>query len=468
MSTTTPNNLSAIWDEAKEYLRIRTELIKLTAFEKGAKLTADLTSNILVVFCILMAFLASSVTLAFYLSYLLKSYALGFGCATIFFMLLAGLVRWKQLAVEKFIAGIAIKRYFEKHYEAEEDDGLNKCEDRHTNDNPKAEKPWLRNMEQFNNNEEHRKNKKITFKGIWEVLKKAFTGFGDHKVTKLSGSLAYYTVFSMAPLLVVIISLCGIFLGQEAAQGEIYKQLAGFMGKETALQLQIIVEKAAIGNKETLAFIIGIITLLVGATTIFSDIQDSINTIWGLKPKPKRGWLKMLQNRFLSFSVIISLGFLLLVSLGVTTLLDGFSNHLQARFSNVSVVLFYILNQVVTLAVVSLIFAVIFKVLPDAVIKWRDVIYGSIVTALLFMLGKFGISLYIGKSDIGSTYGAAGSLVIVLLWAYYSSIILYFGAEFTKAYALAYGSEIHPSHYAVTTKEVEVETGSKSIQDNEA
>ncbi|PWS26892.1 ribonuclease BN [Pedobacter yonginense] len=307
---------------------------------------------------------------------------------------------------------------------------------------------------------------KITFKGIWGILKASFTGFGDHKVTKLSGSLAYYTVFSMAPLLVVIISLCAIFLGREAAEGQIYSQLDGFLGKESALQLQQIIKNASLNGKGTVAFTIGLITLLVGATTIFGDIQDSINTIWGLKPKPKRGWLKMLQNRFLSFSVIISLGFVLLVSLGVTTILDTFSKSLQMRYADVSVIVFYVLNQVVTLAVISLIFGVIFKVLPDAIIKWRDVIAGSVVTALLFMAGKFAISLYIGQSNVGSTYGAAGSLVVVLLWTYYSSIILYFGAEFTKAYAVAYGSEIFPSHYAVTTKEVEIETGNNSIQDN--
>ena len=311
------------------------------------------------------------------------------------------------------------------------------------------------------------RKEKVTLKGIWEILKASFTGFTDHKVTKLSGSLAYYTVFSMAPLLVVIISLCGIFLGQEAAQGQVYNQLAGFLGRETALSLQDMIQKAAIGDKGTIAFIIGAVTLLVGATTVFADIQDSINMIWGLKPKPKRGWLKLLQNRFLSFSVIISLGFLLLVSLAVTSVLDGFSSKLQARFSDISVVVFYILNQIVTLAVISTIFGVIFRVLPDAIIKWRDVILGSMVTAVLFMLGKFGISFYIGSSDVGSTYGAAGSLIVVLLWTYYSSIILYFGAEFTKAYAVKYGSEIHPSHYAVTTKEVEIETEGKSVQDNE-
>lgn len=311
-------------------------------------------------------------------------------------------------------------------------------------------------------------NKRISLKGLWQVLKTSFTGFGDHKVTKISGSLAYYTVFSMGPLLVVIISLCGIFMKKEAAQGKVFEQLKGFLGSETALQLQEIIKSAGLGDKGTIAFIIGLITLLLGATTVFGDIQDSINTIWGIKPKPKRGWLKMLQNRFLSFSVIVSLGFLLLVSLGVTAVLDGFSNRLQDRFADVSVVLFYILNTVITLGVVSAIFAVIFKVLPDANIKWRDVAAGALVTGVLFLIGKLGISLYISKSDVGSTYGAAGSLVVLLLWTYYSSIILYFGAEFTKSYAVAYGSEILPNHYAVTIKEIEVEQGSKSVQDTHA
>lgn len=311
---------------------------------------------------------------------------------------------------------------------------------------------------------QHRTKKKLSFKGLWQVIKRSFGGFSDHKVTKLSGSLAYYTVFSMAPLLVVVIALCGVFLEKEAAQGEIYAQLKGFLGTETAAQLQELIEKAAIGDKGIIASIIGGVTLLVGATSIFADIQDSINTIWGIKPKPKRGWLKLLQNRFLSFSVIVSLGFLLLVSLMVSTVLDGFSERLEARFADVSVMVFTVINLIVTFLVVSLIFGVIFKVLPDAKIRWRDVASGAMVTAVLFMLGKFAISFYIGQSDVGSTYGAAGSLVILLLWAYYSSIILYFGAEFTKAYAMEYGAEIHPAPYAVTLKEVEVEEGNNSIQ----
>lgn len=306
--------------------------------------------------------------------------------------------------------------------------------------------------------------KRISFKGIWEVLKNSFNGFGEHKVTKLSGSLAYYTVFSMAPLLVVVIALCGVFLEQDAAEGQIFLQLKGFLGAETAAQLQELIRKAAIGDKGIIASIIGGVTLLVGATTIFADIQDSINMIWGIKPKPKKGWLKLLQNRFLSFSVIVSLGFLLLVSLMISTVLDGFSQRLEAKFSDVSVVVFTILNLLVTFAVVTTIFGVIFKVLPDAKIRWKDVASGAMVTAILFMLGKLGISFYIGQSDVGSTYGAAGSLVILLMWAYYSSIILYFGAEFTKAYAIAYGAEIHPAPYAVTMREVEIEEGRESVQ----
>jgi len=310
-------------------------------------------------------------------------------------------------------------------------------------------------------------NKKSSFKGIWTVLKNSFSGFSNDNVTKLSASLAYYTMFSMGPLLVMIIALCGIFLGRDAIEGKVYNQLQTFLGHDTALQLQQIIKNAFISGKGNIAVIIGGVSLILGATSVFGEMQDSINRIWGLKPKPKRGWLKYLQNRFLSFSIIISLGFLLLVSLAIATLIEGFSNKLKTTFPDVTVVVFYIINLVITLVITSVIFGVIFKVLPDAKIKWKDVIAGSITTAILFMIGKFGISFYIGRSNVGSTYGAAGSLVILLLWIYYSSIILYFGAEFTKAYAMEYGTAIMPSDYAVTTKTVEVETGKQTVQEKE-
>ncbi|MFC0318208.1 MULTISPECIES: YihY/virulence factor BrkB family protein [Olivibacter] len=312
-----------------------------------------------------------------------------------------------------------------------------------------------------------KREKKKLMPRAFQILKASINGFMEHNVTKMSGSLAYYTVFSMAPLLVLVIALCGFFLGREAAENQIYGQLSTFLDKNTALQIQEVIKNANINGSSTTAIVIGAVTLLIGATTVFADIQDSINHIWGIKPKPKKGWLKMLQNRFLSFSVIISLSFILLVSLLITTFLDSFSDRLSVRYENVSIVFFYILNQVITLAVIWFIFAVIFKVLPDARIRWKDVLTGAFVTAILFILGKFAISFYIGRSGAGDAFGSARSLVILLLWTYYSAMILYFGAEFTKAYVIAYGSEIRPNTYAVTTKEVEIETGKASVQESD-
>ena len=309
--------------------------------------------------------------------------------------------------------------------------------------------------------------RKISVKNIWKLIVKSFKGFGDDKVTKLSASLAYSTVFSLGPLLIVIIFLCGIFFGQEAIQGSIYNQMQQFVGKDAAKQLQTIIQNAAVSGKGEVAAIIGVITLLVGATAVFAEIQDSINSIWGIKPKPKKGWLKIIINRVLSFSMIVSLGFLLLVSLAVSTIIEGLNKRLHEILPDVAVVVFYILNLVISFVVIALLFGVIFKVLPDAKIKWKDVLPGAIASSILFMIGKFAISFYISKSNIGSTYGTAGSLVILLLWVYYSSMILYFGAEFTKAYAVNYGGKIYPSEYAVALKQVEVEQGKQSVQENQ-
>jgi membrane protein len=308
---------------------------------------------------------------------------------------------------------------------------------------------------------------KLSWKGFWEILKKSFGDFSNDKLTKLAGSLSYYTVFSMGPLLIVIIFLSSIFLEKETVEGTIYGQLEGFLGSDTAKQLQQIIQNASLKGKSLFPAIIGFITLIIGATTVFAEIQDSINGIWSIKPKPKKGWLQMLRNRLLSFSVIVSLGFILVVSLAVTSVVDIFSKQLQQRFPDTAVVFFYILNQVLSLVILSLIFAVIFKVLPDAKIKWRDIIAGAFVTAILFMIGKFGISIYISQTEVGSTYGAAGALVILIVWTYYSSLILYFGAEFTKNYAVKYGSAIHPADYAVVMKAIEVEEGHKTVQQTE-
>ncbi|MEO6636971.1 MAG: YihY/virulence factor BrkB family protein [Ginsengibacter sp.] len=306
--------------------------------------------------------------------------------------------------------------------------------------------------------------KRITPKGIWEVLKKCFAGFSNDKVPKLSASLAYYTVFSLGPLLIVILFLCSIFFGREAVEGSIFGQIQSFVGKEAAIQIQEIIKNASLSGTNHVAATIGVITLLIGATTVFAEIQDSINMIWGLKRKPTAGWKVLVKTRILSFGVIGSLGFLLLVSLGVTAITESISTRLATKFPEITLIVFYIINLVITLAVVTILFGVIFKVLPDAKIKWKDVLAGSIATAVLFMFGKFAIGFYLNKSTIGSTYGAAGSFVVLLVWIYYSSFILYFGAEFTKAWAVKYGHEIHPNHYTVVAKTIEVKEENKSLQ----
>lgn len=305
---------------------------------------------------------------------------------------------------------------------------------------------------------------KNKLKNIAAILKQAFIGFSNDRVLKMSGSLAYSTIFSIAPLIILVIFLADIFYGRAAIEGTIYGQIRDFVGSDAATQIQSMIRSASLSGKSHVAVILGVITLLLGATSVFGEIQDSINIIWGLKPKPKKGWAKMLLNRLWSFSVIGSFGFILLVSLVINTIIEALMNQLQHLFPSATVVLVYIVNQLVILGITTLLFGVIFKVLPDARIKWRDVLAGAFATAILFMVGKFVITFYINNSSVSTAYGAAGSLVVILLWVYYSSAILFFGAEFTKAYAAKHGSRIYPNHYAVWVKLVEVEESGTSLQ----
>ncbi len=311
------------------------------------------------------------------------------------------------------------------------------------------------------------KKEKVTPGGLWQVLKDAFSGFGDDKVLTLSAALAYYTVFSMAPLLIVIIAMTSSVFDQAAVEGSIYIQLEGFMGKTTAMQLQDVIKNAALSGDNVWATIIGVAVLFMGATGVFAEIQEAVNTIWGIKSKPKQGWLKFIQNRVLSFSVIVSLGFLLLVSLLLSAVVDAIHQSLVQMYPDAAVWLLVIVNHVLSFVVAVGIFSVIFKVLPDAIIEWKDVIVGAIGTAVLFMLGKFAIGYYISATDVGSTFGAAGALVVLLVWTYYTAVILYFGAEFTSSFAIKFGSDIHPNSYAVTFRDVEVEMGKHILRDTE-
>lgn len=292
---------------------------------------------------------------------------------------------------------------------------------------------------------------------LWRLIRDSAIEFSQDKGVKLSAALAYYTIFSIPPLLIIITSITGFFLGKDAIQGRIQAQIQGIVGKDAALQIQEAIGNTVVDHNSWWATILSIGALLFGATGVFMEIQDSINVIWGLKAKPKKGLLKIVVNRLISFSMLLTIGFLLLVSLVLNAILDLFNSQLEKLFPETAYFAFYIFNLVFILFVIAALFATIFKVLPDAKIKWKSVFFGSLFTSLLFLLGKLLIGIYLGQSDIGSTYGAAGSVVIILVWVYYSSIILYYGAEFTQLYAQRFGTTIEPNAYAVFIESKEVE-----------
>jgi len=306
---------------------------------------------------------------------------------------------------------------------------------------------------------------KLSVKDIWSIIKQSCSDFIDNKVLKLSAALAFYTIFSLPAMLIIIISISDIFYGRSAVEGTLYHQIANFVGTDAAVQIQETIRSAALSKSGSIATIVGIVTLLFGATSVFGEIQDSINLIWKLKAKPRkgRGFLKLIINRLLSFSMVISLGFLLLVSLLINGAMEALLDHLTKLFPQLTVILVYIINLVLTFFITAVLFGMIFKVLPDARVKWKDVRIGAVNTALLFMAGKFLIGYYLGHSKMSSTYGTAGSVIVMLLWVYYSAMILYFGAVFTHVYAAHTGSMIYPNNYAVWIQQVEVESV-RSIQ----
>ncbi len=294
-------------------------------------------------------------------------------------------------------------------------------------------------------------------KDTGHLLKESLKAFIADNGLKLSASLSYYTIFSLPPLLIIIISLCGVFFGAEAVRGEIFGQINGLVGNAAALQIQEVIKNVKLSDSNTFATIVGLIILLVGASGVFSEIQDSINYIWGIKAKPKRGLVKFLKNRLMSFSMIGSVGFLLLVGLIVNSLMDVMNARLSNYFPKDSVYFFYVVNLIIVFVIITILFMVIFKTLPDGKIALLDSIVGSSFTAVLFMIGKFAIGAYLGSSAVVSVYGAAGSIILILAWVYYSAIILYFGAEFTKKYALKHGKKIIPNEYSVYILKEDIE-----------
>lgn len=294
----------------------------------------------------------------------------------------------------------------------------------------------------------------LSARNAWSLLRQTFTEWNEDKVPRLGAALAFYTALSMAPLLVLSLRIAAYFFDDEAARGELVHQLRGLMGTQGAEAVQ---EMIARGNEPTngaIATVLGVATLLFGASGLFGQLQDSLNTIWEVQPKPRRGILGFVRDRFLSFSMVLGIAFLLLVSLAlsaVITLMGSTLGTLSESWQWIG----HVSDFVVSWALITVLFAMMFKLLPDVEMAWRDVWLGAVLTALMFMVGKLAIGFYLGHSAMASAYGVAGSFVVLLVWIYYAAQIFFFGAEFTQVYANRYGSRIEPAEHAEKVPEIE-------------
>jgi membrane protein len=290
----------------------------------------------------------------------------------------------------------------------------------------------------------------IGVRNIFIILKSAFKEWWDKDPFRESAVIAYYSIFSLPGLLVVIITLAGYIFGRDAVNNNVARQITDTLGADTAEQIQNMIIKASVSNNSIWATIIGLVTIIVGATGVFAQFQKSLNTIWEVKTDPSKSgiWI-IIKVRLFSFGMIVSIAFILIVSLVISALISAFGNWLSGHFSDSFVILLQVVNFIISLNILALLFALMFKIFPDAKIKWRHVWIGAIVTAFLFEIGKFGLGLYFGKANPGAGYGAAGSVILILLWVSYSSMIVFFGAEFTHAYANMYSGKVAPTEIAI-------------------
>jgi len=285
-------------------------------------------------------------------------------------------------------------------------------------------------------------------KDIGELLKTTFKEWNKKDPFRQSAVIAYYAVFSIPGLLVLIVTITGYFYGKDVASKHILSQISSTMGADTAAQLKQMLSNVGKSHSTIWASIIGVIVLLVGATGVFVELQKTLNEIWKVKVAAKAGILAVLKARLFSFGLILAIAFLLLVSLVISSVLEAMSNWVHVNTSHFMTAVFKVVNFIVSLGVISVLFALMFKILPDAKIKWKHVWLGSLLTGILFTLGKTALAFYFGKTDPTSGYGAAGSIVLILLWVSYSSMILFFGAEFTAAVAAKYSVKVPPTEIA--------------------
>jgi membrane protein len=292
----------------------------------------------------------------------------------------------------------------------------------------------------------------MNLQGIRQLFQEAFREWNEDQASRLAAALAYYTVFSIAPLLIIVIVIAGAVFGEDAARGEIVNQIQSVVGREGAQFIEIAIQNANKPQTGTIASVISLALLLLGATGVFTELQDSLNTIWEVKTKPRRGITNIIRKRLLSFAMILVIGFLLLAALIISAVLAAVVNYFSGRLPGIGF-LWQIVSFVISFAIATIMFGLIFKVLPDVRLAWSDVLIGASLTSLLFAVGNFVLGKYLGSSSFNSAYGAAGSLVVILTWVYYTAQILFFGAEFTQVYARKYGRRIVPNHNAVSINE---------------
>lgn len=295
---------------------------------------------------------------------------------------------------------------------------------------------------------------------VIEIVGETFREWSEDKASRLSAALAYYTVFSIPPLMVVAIGIASLFTDRATIEEQVVNQAASLMGRQGGEGIQTILQSAEQpGNGELLPTLFGVALLLFGASGVFTQLQDAMNTIFGVKPDPKRGIMGLIQDRFLSFTMVLTIGFILLVSLMLSTVLASFGSFVGGLVTEAEILL-WILNFIISFGVFMLLFALIFKTIPDIKIAWRDVLVGAAITALLFKIGEYALGFYFERSDPTSAFGAAGSIILLLLWIYYSAQIIFLGAEFTEVYARRVGSGVQPKENAVPlTREARAQQG---------
>ena len=291
----------------------------------------------------------------------------------------------------------------------------------------------------------------MNLKRVWKLLKQAVKEWQQDKVPILAAALAYYMVFSVAPMVIIVIAVVGFIVGESVARQEVIQQMEALIGPDATESVRIVLQNQFKPSSNIIATVVGIITVIFGATTVVVQLKQALNMIWDVQPKPGQGVKGFIKTRILSVLMVMGIGLILLLSLILSAVLAGVDRLLEQYLSVPSIV-WSLTDNLISVILMTLLFGQIYRVLPDVEISWKDVAVGSVITAVLFTLGKAGISIYLGNSSVGSAYGAAGSLVIFLMWVFYSAQIFLFGAEITKVWARTYGSKIKPSENAIPEK----------------